>query len=112
MHRRDAMLEPRNVQEALTEIDLIPAQADQFGHAQAVAVGDQDQRGVPHAMPTDTRSRLDQCGHLLFRQIFPASVSGIRLPAGNFPFFDGWWVGLQRPGTRRNAHGRLQSFRI
>ena len=30
------MLEPHDVQEALAEIDLIPAQADQFGHAQAM----------------------------------------------------------------------------
>lgn len=106
------MLEPHNVQEALAEIDLIPAQADQFGHAQAMAVGDQDQRGVPYAVPTDTRGRIDQRAHLLFRQIFPASVSSIRLPAGNFPFFDGWRVALWRPGTRKNAHGQLQSFRI
>jgi len=106
------MLEPHDVQEALAEIDLIPAQADQFGHAQAMTVGDQDQRCVPYAVPTDTRRRIDQCCHLLFRQIFPASVSSICLPAGNFPFFDGWRVGLQRPGTRRNAHGQLRSFRI
>ena len=61
MDRRDAMFKSRDVQEPLAEIDLIPAQADQFGHAQTMAVGDQDQCGVPCAVSADRRSRLDQC---------------------------------------------------
>ncbi len=46
--------------EPLAEIDLILAQADQFGHAQAMAVGDnQDQCGVscPAAAPLFARSQ-------------------------------------------------------
>jgi len=38
---------------------------------------------------TDTRSRADQCRDLLFRQIFAASISRVRLTNRNFPIFDG-----------------------
>src|SRR5271165_7012679 len=39
-----------------------------------MTVGDQDQCGVPCAVSTDRRSRLDQCRDLLFRQVFAASA--------------------------------------
>ena len=39
VNRRDAVLEPGDMQEPLAEISLIPAQTDEFGHAQAVTVG-------------------------------------------------------------------------
>ena len=61
MDRRNAMFKSRDVQEPLAEINLIPAQTDQFGHAKTMAVGDQDQCGVPCAVSADRRSRLDQC---------------------------------------------------
>ena len=112
MDRRDAMFKSRDVQEPLAEIDLIPAQADQFGHAQAMAVGDQDQCGVPCAVSADTCSRLAQCRDLLFRQIFAASVSRVRLANGYFPIFDGWRGAIRGPGTRMVAHGEIQSFHI
>jgi hypothetical protein len=41
------------------EISLVPAQTNEFGHAQAVAVGEKNQRGIPRAMPTDCQ-RLRQ----------------------------------------------------
>jgi hypothetical protein len=47
VNRRDAVLEPGDMQEPLAEISLIPAQTDEFGHAQAVTVGEKNQRGIP-----------------------------------------------------------------
>ncbi len=46
------------------EISLIPAQTDEFGHAQAVTVGEKNQRGIPRAMPADSGGRCDHRCHL------------------------------------------------
>ena len=43
MRRRRAPLGPADVQGRSVEVDLIPAKVGEFGHAQAVAVGDEDQ---------------------------------------------------------------------
>ena len=90
MDRRDAVLTSRDVQEPLLQVYLIPAQADQFRYPQAVAIGDQDQGGIPPAVTADTPGSLHQRRHLLFGKVFPASIGGIRLTQRNFPFYDGW----------------------
>ena len=64
VNRRDAVLEPGDMQEPLAEISLIPAQTDEFGHAQAVTVGEKNQRGIPRAMPADSGGRCDHRCHL------------------------------------------------
>ena len=46
MRRRRAPLGPADVQGRGVEVDLIPAKVGEFGHAQAVAVGDEDHGGV------------------------------------------------------------------
>jgi hypothetical protein len=59
-----------DMEEAIPEIDLIPAQRNQFGHTQAVAIGQLDHRGIPVAMPTEafghTDETLDLCGCEVF----------------------------------------------
>jgi hypothetical protein len=52
MDGREAVLAPRDVQQSVPRVDLVPAQADKFGHASAVPVGRQDQRGGARAVPT------------------------------------------------------------
>src|SRR5215831_11190253 len=42
----DPVLDSSHVQKALIEIELIPAQVDEFGHAQAVPVGEENHRVV------------------------------------------------------------------
>ena len=51
MRRRRAPLGPADVQGRSVEVDLIPAKVGEFGHAQAVAVGDEDHGRVPVAVP-------------------------------------------------------------
>jgi hypothetical protein len=72
------------------QVDLVPAQAHQLGHAQAVAVGNQDQRGIARTMATDACRRRHQRRHLPVRRVFPAAVRDVRPAQGNFPVFDGW----------------------
>jgi len=47
MNRRHPVLQPRDVQEPLSEIDLIPGERTKLTDPQAVAIGDQDHRRVP-----------------------------------------------------------------
>ena len=46
------MLPAHHMQQSLTEVDLLPAQGHQFGNPKGVAVSDQDQCGIPVAVPT------------------------------------------------------------
>jgi hypothetical protein len=76
--------------QALSEIDLVPSQADQFRYPQAVTIGDENQSRVAKTVaPLRTRGG-DDLANLFFRQIFPVAILGIRLANGNFPFYDGW----------------------
>jgi hypothetical protein len=58
---------------AAVEIDLIPSEVDQLGHAQAVAVATRIMVASrwPHRLP------LDQLRHLSIRQVFPCAQFGI-----------------------------------
>jgi len=103
------VLTPRDMQEALLQIRLIPAQTDQLRYPQAVPIGDRNQGGIASAVAPDAASRLHR--RLLIRQIFPAPVGGICLPPGNFPVFDDWLPGSLGLGTGVFAHQRLRSFR-
>ena len=86
MDRCDAVLQPRNVQQALLQIELIPAQADEFRDAQAMTIGDQDQGGIARAVSAEAPRRRHQRRHLFVRQVFPAAIGGVRPADGNFPF--------------------------
>jgi len=57
MRRRCAPLGPADVQGRSVEVDLIPAKVGEFGHAQAVAVGDEDHGGVAVTVPLRPRGR-------------------------------------------------------
>ncbi|MFZ2076354.1 MAG: hypothetical protein WAV38_06815 [Xanthobacteraceae bacterium] len=58
--------EPANVQMALGEIHLIPAQIDGLGDTQAMASHEKDQRGVPPTI-TALPTRLDELVKFVFR---------------------------------------------
>ena len=90
MHGRYAVLEPGDVHQSLSEIDLVPAQTDQFRHPQAVAVADQDQGRIAKSMATLRCGRGDDLFDFLFRQIFPAAIVGVGAAPRYFPFYDGW----------------------
>jgi hypothetical protein len=44
-----ALFDPADVQRGRPEVDLIPAQVEQLGHSQPMAVGDEDHGGVAMA---------------------------------------------------------------
>jgi hypothetical protein len=77
MRCRRALLRPADGDGAAIEIDLIAAQVDQLGHAQAVAVGDQDHDGVPMAPPV-ALGGLDQLRDLSLGQVLAAPQLRIR----------------------------------
>src|SRR5450755_3767608 len=90
MHGSQAVLEPGDVHQALSKIDLVPAQTHQFRYPQAVAVADQDHGRIAQTMTPLRGGRDDDRSDFLFRQIFPAAIFGVGAAPGNFPFYDGW----------------------
>ena len=54
------VLDAPHMKEALIEVELIPAQGDQFGDPQPMAIGQEDHRGIAVPMASDAPSRLAQ----------------------------------------------------
>jgi hypothetical protein len=100
------------VHQALSKIDLVPAQTHQFRHPQAVAVGDQDQGRITKSMAPLLGGRGDDLSDFLFRQIFSAAIVGIGAASGNFPFYDGWGSRGGVLASRFLFKARLQTFRF
>jgi hypothetical protein len=65
----DPVLDASHVQEALIEIELIPAQVDEFGHAQAVPVGEENHRVIAVPMASEAASRFAQLLDLGWREM-------------------------------------------
>jgi len=81
--------------QALPQIDLLAPEADQFGHAEPVPVGEQDHRGIALAVASETLGRGDQPVDFRRCQVLaaaPLSVGdlGWRVHCGNFPENDVW----------------------
>ena len=83
MRAWQSVLPPPDVEQAIPEVDLVPAERNQFRHAQAVAISQLDHGGIPVPMPPEAFGHayesLDFCG----RQIFTASPMRIGALA--------WW---------------------
>jgi hypothetical protein len=66
------ILTATDVEQAVPEVDLVPAQRNQFSHAQSMAIGQLDHRCIPVPMPAEAfghvHKGLDLCG----RQVFTA----------------------------------------
>src|SRR5574340_584646 len=101
MNARIALLEAVDVHQALLEIDLLPAQADQLCHTQPVTVGQHDQGGVPVAVPSYPCGSIDELIDFLFSEVFATAVVDVLAAQRNFPVYDVW----------RNSCGKLQ-YRI
>lgn len=84
-----AFLAAVDMEQALGEIGLIPAQGAQFGNPQAVAVGKQDGGRVPVAVAVPVAGDLHQFGHLGGREVFaaPALPVGEAARRTDFPIF-------------------------
>src|SRR6516162_10575668 len=81
MDRRDAVLEPGDVQEPLAEIHLIPGEGAKLADPQAVAIGDQDHRRIPLTVASPPPSRGDQHLNLGRCQVFARAPLAIALPS-------------------------------
>src|SRR3974390_2905365 len=80
-----ALLGPANMQRGrAAELDLRPLKLAGFLRAQAVAVGHDDEAGVPLS-PAPVLGRFDQLLDLGRRQIFAAAQIGIGLPDRHDP---------------------------
>jgi hypothetical protein len=70
------------VEEALVEVELVPAHGDELGDAQAVAVGEEDGGGVAVAVAAAARAGgLDQPPDLLGGEVLARAHIGIPWPA-------------------------------
>src|SRR5215471_12126257 len=79
--RRDPILESIDVQAAMDQINLLPAQRAQFGCAQAVPKGHQDHGGI--TMPVTIVSRcLHEPLNLALGEVLASAIFGIRQPTG------------------------------
>src|SRR4029077_6179140 len=87
MNARGAVLNPPDVQGGVApEFHLRPLQPGYLGRPQAVAEGDQHERGIPVPM-TNGLGRLDHRLELGDREIFPRPELGIRRPDGNLSVY-------------------------
>ena len=71
-----ALFDPADVEGGRGEVDLIPAQVDQFGCPEAVAIGHQDHRGIPVA-PSVALGGLEQPLDLGLRQVLAGPQVGV-----------------------------------
>jgi len=110
MHGRRAVLEPGDMRQVLSEIDLVPAQTHQFGYAQAVAVSDQDPSRIPKPMAPLRCGRGDDLPRLPFPTDIPGCDSRSWGRAGDFPFYDGWGSRMASLRARLLFKARLPTF--
>ncbi len=72
-----AVLEPADVQQALSKVHLVPAQRGQFTDPQPVAVSDEDHGSVAVALPPEALGGCDQLLDLCRGEKLPAPALGI-----------------------------------
>src|SRR5713101_7683463 len=73
MGARHPTLEATHMEEPLIEVELIPPQGNEFGHAQAMAIGQENHRVITQSMSADTPGRLAQAVDLGFGEILPGA---------------------------------------
>ena len=76
-----AVLEVVDVQHASFKIDLVPAQCDNFGGAQVVAVGQHDEERIAIAVAAAPARRHDHAFDLVGRQVLARSKLSVRSTA-------------------------------
>lgn len=85
------VLSPTHVQQALLEVDLVPAEADKFAHSQPVPVGDEDHGAVPLPMPAGFPRRIANELDLGLGEV----LAGTKLCVRSFT----WWGGRHTAPT-------------
>jgi hypothetical protein len=77
MRARQTVLATTDVQQAIPEVHLVPAERNQFGDAQAMALGKLDHGGIPVSMASKAFRRANEGIHLGGGEVFPTPPIGI-----------------------------------
>lgn len=72
-----ALLEAVDVHQALLEVDLLPAHADQLRHTQSMTVGQHDQGRITMTVPPYPSCGIDELIDLLLGEVFAAAVVSV-----------------------------------
>src|SRR5712691_1519598 len=73
MRAGHATFETTPMEKPLVQVALIPPQGDAFGHAQPMAIGQENNRVIPQAMPPDTPTRLPEAVDFGWGQVPPGT---------------------------------------
>lgn len=85
-----ALLDPADMEGSCSEVHLIPAKINCLGRTQAMAISQQDHRGVAMA-PAISPGRCHDALDLSAGQVFAGTQIGVRKPPGrNCSFYGGW----------------------
>src|SRR4029450_7759623 len=77
MRARQTVLATTDGQQAIPEVHLVPAERNQFGDAQAMAIGELDHGGIPVSMASKAFRRANEGVHLGGGEVFSAPPIGI-----------------------------------
>ena len=64
-------LDATHMQESLVQVELIPAQSDEFSDSEPMPVDEENHRVIPQPMPADTASGLPQSLHFGGGEVLP-----------------------------------------
>src|SRR5262249_39764585 len=77
MRTRQPVLAPTDVEQTIPEVHLVPAKRNQFGDAQAMAIGELDHRGIPVAVASQAFRRAKESVHRGRGEILSAPPGGM-----------------------------------
>src|SRR5450759_72665 len=114
MRRSVAALFAVDVQCAARQVNLFPTQLHELAHAQAVTVGDQDQRSIPYTMAPSLACCSDETLHLSWGEVLAAATHEVCYPARrrDFPIFDARRAALGALECQYGAHREVSFFPI
>src|SRR4029453_15039866 len=121
MRARQTVLATTDVKQAIPEVHLVPAERNQFGDAQAMAIGELDHGGIPVSMASQAFRRANQLVPLGRGEVFSAPPIGIGPLARWQDVVCGRaWNGRRRPsmgacaagarGEGKSSHSMLQKY--
>lgn len=73
MRARHPTLETPYMEQALLQVELIPAEGDELGHAQPMAIGQENHCVIAQAMPPDAPNRLPEAVDFSGGEVLPGA---------------------------------------
>src|SRR5574340_46043 len=78
------------MQQALLQINLFPAQTDQFANTKAMTIGQQDQSRITMPVPPYSAGGTHKLVDFIFGEVFAAAVIDVLQAQLNFPIYSYW----------------------